>query len=375
MNAEMRSLLGIPSPAEQRTMALLGLTGQRQAAPPASEPMGYPDPATDAGQRFQDYYTAYDQPGQNGFAAPDPFPTANIGQGGVNYRLAQQHALHEQYANDALTKLAALDPADPDHLAQQEAILTSNPLGGDLLRDPRVKLAVGSSSRNHGELQHLFSGDPQAAYDYAHLKQSGKTPAEAQAAVRQGAALRQAQTRYVERGGDPVDMQQFVHPESGAVDWPSALFHLEQQKGDELTQPRSGFDKEMAKLGQQYQQLAADPLSSEDGIAAKRAWIQAHNLKEDEAGWAAAHEGVMAERTNPIRAKIGELAQEAEERRYVPNNHLREIAGLPAIPVIQDRRGKLRIDRKALAAPKPTTATPPQGTYKTASGNTAVPLH
>jgi hypothetical protein len=369
MPLDYRSLLNLPSPAEQRVMALLGLPSQQPAVPAAT---GMPPPTTEADQRFGDYYQANDQPPPA--AAPDPFartddplaPKIPLGYGGRNYLQATQQAILDRYAADASTKLAALDPADPDHLAKQAAILHSYPMGGQVLKDPRVAATVKAQAKAHGELQHFFASDPQSAYEYASLKQQGKSPEEAQASVRKGAALRHARLQYVERGGDPQELDQFVNPDTGIVDWPTALFHLRQSEGDVLQQPHVTWDKEASKLANEYQQLASDPLTGDDDVKAKEKWIADHKLnREDPQAWQAAHNGVMEERLAPVKKRIADLATDAEERRFVPNNRLREMAGLPPIPTKQDRQRRTRIDRAALAA---------QGAQSTAQPTASSPV-
>lgn len=349
---DYRQLLGLTSPSLQKVDGILGTPATTTASSPATVPVVNPQD-----QAYSDYYTALDRPPP---PPPVPLPINPIlGNRRMNWQEAQYQAALNHSAQQALGQLAALDPADPDHLTHTEMVLAQSPLGAGLMKDPRVAGLVRTQTKRHAELQHFFDADPQAMHDYTALKQAGQPADKAYEETRKNVALRKAKLEFVKAGGDPSDLGQFVDPQSGLVDWPSALFHLRQQEGDKLTLPHDSWTRDASKLKKQYEDLSTDPLTGDADVAAKEKWITDHGLKKDEAGWQAAHQGVMEERVAPIRKRIAEHATQAEANRFVPDAQLRQMAGLPPVPVRQGNDGHLRIDRKALQAPAQSQASQP----------------
>lgn len=332
--------IGIPSDAEQRTRGIL------------DSAKGYVVPQD---QPLVDYYRSVNKPEAAPVQARPSGPMDFIRQ--QQYQQAQQQAAAAQVATQTIQDLSKLDPGDPDHLAHQEALLAANPLGPNILKDPRVIGVVKSLARRHGELQKFFDKDPQAIYDYTTLKQQGVPSEQAHEQVRRNVATRANRSSFVKMGGELEDFDKFVDPKSGAFDEAAAISHIREGEGARLSKPPDSWIKKVDALAKRYQDESSNDLNSEDEINNKKEYAKQHNIKLDEAGWKKAYEGLKQERLAEVQKQLHAELLDAETNNYLPNNQLRQLVGLPPIPT-KIKKDKVIIDRAKMNQPAEQPAAP-----------------
>lgn len=150
------------------------------------------------------------------------------------YRKALETALYEKQASALMQDLSLLDPADPEHLEHQDEVIGKHgPIAREALKDPRVANLVKRQAAEYSEINELFDKDPQARQEYLNLRTEGKSPKEAQQAVKMSTRNRSERLWFAMNGGDPneFDEGKFNGPD-GTPDKAKMAFRLAQKKSE-----------------------------------------------------------------------------------------------------------------------------------------------
>lgn len=320
MANEVYDLLGIPSAEAEAVSRVL-----QPRAEPQRQVYGS---ATD--QAYGDYMDQADQRmGQRDEIAMQAdiqrrmaLPTVSGARARqVAWDKALQNAVYEKGASSLLSDLQKLDPADPEHMTQQDEIIAKHPIAREALKDPRVSSLVKRQASENAEMSELFDKDNLARQEYADLRTAGKSPAEARQAVRQSSQRRGERLWFATQGGNPDDFDKglFNGPD-GQPDRAKMAYTIAQAK--------KGSGQNMSTTELKQLDEAASRIA-EISDEQKRAAFQAANGREPatEEDWSMAWNLANAALA-PERELVASIVQDLEAQgKAVPGRYKRMLEG------------------------------------------------